>query len=150
MSACMARWRQPLFLRTAWIKRSFQRTGFCGLFLPVLEDSALAERAAQGILGLKDLLLLSTVCGTGLDTIPLPGDVDHSAVTALLIDLGALALRHDKPLTARLMPIPGESAGDEIHFDFPYFADSRVMSLPDQPLSELWTTSGLLDLSRRL
>ena len=138
------------FLADCLDQAQFQRTGFCGLFLPVLEDSALAERAAQGILGLKDLLLLSTVCGTGLDTIPLPGDVDHSAVTALLIDLGALALRHDKPLTARLMPIPGESAGDEIHFDFPYFADSRVMSLPDQPLSELWTTSGLLDLSRRL
>ena len=138
------------FLADCLDQAQFQRTGFCGLFFSVLEDSALAERAAQGILGLKDLLLLSTVCGTGLDTIPLPGDVDQSAVTALLIDLGALALRHDKPLTARLMPIPGKSAGDEIHFDFPYFADGRVMSLPDQPLSELWTSSGLLDLSRRL
>jgi hypothetical protein len=138
------------FLADCLDQAQFQRTGFCGLFLPVLEDAALAARAAQGSLGLKDLLLLSTVCGTGLDTIPLPGDVDHNAATALLIDLGALALRHDKPLTARLMPIPNKSAGDEIHFDFPYFADSRVMSLPDQPLSELWASSGLLDLSRRL
>jgi hypothetical protein len=64
--------------------------------------------------------------------------------------LGALALRHDKPLTARLMPIPRKSAGDEIHFDFPFFADSRVMSLPKQPLSQLWASSGLLDLNRRL
>ena len=138
------------FLADCLDQAQFQRTGFCGLFLPVLEDSVLAARAAQGSLGLKDLLLLSTICGTGLDTIPLPGNVDHSAATALLIDLGALALRHDKPLTARLMPIPNKSAGDEIHFDFPYFADSRVMSLPDQPLSELWASSGLLDLSRKL
>ena len=138
------------FLADCLDQAQFQRTGFCGLFFPVLEDSALAERAADGSLSLKDLLLLSTICGTGLDTIPLPGDVDHSSLTALLIDLGALALRHDKPLTARLMPIPGKSAGDEVHFDFPYFADSRIMSLPKQPLSELWASSGLLDLRPKL
>jgi hypothetical protein len=43
-------------------------------------------------------------------------------------------MRHDKPLTARLMPIPGKSAGDKIHFDFPYFADSRIMHLDARPL----------------
>lgn len=138
------------FLADCLDQAQFQRSGFCGLFLPVLEDSVLAKRAASGRLDLKDLLLLSTVCGTGLDTIPLPGDVDHKSVTALLVDLGALALRHDKPLTARLMPIPRKSAGDEVHFDFPYFADSRVMALPEQPLSELWSSSGLLDLRRKL
>jgi hypothetical protein len=25
------------------------------------------------------------------------------------------------------MPLPGLQAGDPVHFDFPYFADSRVM-----------------------
>ena len=138
------------FLADCLDQAQFQRTGFCGLFLPVLEDSVLAERAAGGGLDLMDLLLLSTICGTGLDTIPLPGDVDHSSLTALLLDLGALALRHDKPLTARLMPIPGKSTGDRIHFDFPYFADSRIMAIPPQPLSELWASSGLVDLSRKL
>jgi uncharacterized protein (UPF0210 family) len=138
------------FLADCLDQAQFQRTGFSGLILPVLEDSVLADRAAEGLLGIKDLLLLSTVCGTGLDTIPLPGNVDQNAVTALLVDLGALALRHDKPLTARLMPIPRKSAGDEIHFDFPYFADSKVMALPEQRLSELWISSGLLDLNRKL
>jgi len=112
----------------------FQRTGFCGLFLPVLEDSVLAEHAGGGILSITHLLLAATICGTGLDTIPLPGDTSADAIYALLIDLGALAMRHDKPLTARLMPIPGKSAGDKIHFDFPYFADSRVMRLDARPL----------------
>ena len=79
-------------------------------------------------------MLAATICGTGLDTIPLPGDTSADSIYALLIDLGALAMRHDKPLTARLMPIPGKSAGDKIHFDFPYFADSRVMRLDARPL----------------
>jgi len=137
------------FLADCLDRALFPRTGFCGLMLPVLEDSVLAKRAAEGQLDLTDLLLVSTVCGAGLDTIPLPGDVDPESIAALLVDLGALALRHNKPLTARLMPIPGKSAGDPIHFDFPYFADSRVMALPAQPLTDLLASSGMLDLSAR-
>ena len=113
----------------------FQRAGFSGLMLPVLEDSILAERAAQGALDLKDLLLYSAVCGTGLDTIPLPGDTTAEEIAPLLLDLAALSQRLDKPLTARLMPIPGKSAGDATGFNFEYFANSRVMALDAQKIS---------------
>lgn len=138
------------FLTDCLDRAQFTRTGFCGLFLPVLEDSVLAERAAQGQLSITHLLLYATLCGTGLDTIPLPGDVSPEALVPLLIDLGTLALRHDKPLTARLMPIPGKKAGDQIHFDFPYFADSRVMNLPAETLSGLLGGSGNLEISPHL
>jgi uncharacterized protein (UPF0210 family) len=113
----------------------FPGTGFCGLMLPVLEDSVLAGRAAEGMLTVKDLLLYSAVCGTGLDTVPLPGDTTAGQMSALLLDLCALALRLDKPLTARLMPIPGKKAGDPTNFDFDYFANSRVMALEAEPLN---------------
>ncbi|NIN51417.1 MAG: DUF711 family protein, partial [Gemmatimonadales bacterium] len=93
-----------------------------------------AARAAEGLLSVTDLLLMATLCGAGLDTVPLPGDTDLESLAAVLMDLGALALRHEKPLTARLMPIPGKVAGDEVQFDFPYFADTRVMALTAQPL----------------
>jgi uncharacterized protein (UPF0210 family) len=112
----------------------FTRTGFSGLMLPVLEDARLAERAAEGRLTIKDLLLYSTVCGTGLDTIPLPGDTSPGQIAALLTDICALALRLDKPLTARLMPVPGKQAGDQTGFDFGYFANSRVMALKAEDL----------------
>lgn len=110
----------------------FPHTGFCGLFLPVLEDSILATRAAQGHLHISDLLHWSAVCGTGLDTIPLPGDISKEALAALLFDVAVLAVRLNKPLTARLMPLPGKAAGDPVHFDFPYFADSAVLRLEDE------------------
>jgi uncharacterized protein (UPF0210 family) len=134
------------FLTDCLDSARFQRTGFCGLFLPVLEDTVLAARASEGILTISDLLLYSTLCGTGLDTIPLPGNASIEALTGLLLDLGAIGLRHTKPLTARLMPIPGKSAGDDVHFDFPYFADSRVMPLPDAPLTGLLDSSDTLDI----
>ncbi|OGO61114.1 MAG: hypothetical protein A2032_04105 [Chloroflexi bacterium RBG_19FT_COMBO_49_13] len=112
----------------------FPRAGFSGLFLPVLEDAILARRAAEGSLGVMELLLYSAVCGTGLDTIPLPGDTSAEHLSAVLLDLASLSLRLAKPLTARLMPIPGKKAGDPTGFDFAYFANSRVMSLNAVPL----------------
>ena len=110
-------------------RANFPHTGFSGFMQPVLEDSVLAKRAAEGTLTVKDLLLYSAVCGTGLDTVPLPGDVNADQIAALLLDLSALALRLDKPLTARLMPIPGKKVGDPTGFDFAFFANSKVMAL---------------------
>ncbi len=113
----------------------FPRVGFSGLLFPQLEDSVLAARAAEGVLTVKDMLMYSAVCGTGLDTIPLPGDTTPEELTPLLLDLAALALRLDKPLTARLMPVPGKQAGEPTNFDFSFFANSRVMPLSSEPLS---------------
>jgi uncharacterized protein (UPF0210 family) len=115
----------------------FPRAGFSGLMMPVLEDAVLAKRAAEGALTVKDLLLYSAVCGTGLDTVPLAGDLTSGQIAALLLDISVLALRLDKPLTARLMPVPGKQAGDPTSFDFGYFANSRVMALDAEPLSKV-------------
>jgi uncharacterized protein len=124
-------------------------TGFSGLMLPVLEDAVLAKRAAEGTLTVKDLLLYSAVCGTGLDTVPLPGDTSVGQIAALLLDLSALALRLDKPLTARLMPIPGKQAGDPTNFDFDYFVNSRVMSLEAEPLKAPFSETRRFTLAPR-
>jgi hypothetical protein len=125
------------FLADALDRAVYRRAGFNGLMLPVLEDAALAARVAEGQLTVNDLLLYASVCGTGLDTIPLPGDTPAEALSALLLDLAALSLRLNKPLTARLMPIPGKQAGDLTGFDFPFFANSRVMGLRAAPLHGL-------------
>lgn len=127
----------------------FPHTGFSGFMQPVLEDSVLARRAAEGALTIKDLLLYSAVCGTGLDTVPLPGDVSVEQIAALLLDLSALALRLDKPLTARLMPIPGKQAGDPTGFDFAFFANSKVMALEAQKLEKAFSGKEIFPLSSR-
>jgi uncharacterized protein (UPF0210 family) len=115
-------------------KAVFPHTGFSGMMLPVLEDATLAKRAAEGSMTIKDMLLYSAVCGTGLDTVPLPGDVTEDQLAAVLLDTASLSMRLDKPLTARLMPIPGKRAGDPTDFDFPFFANSRVMALEAEAL----------------
>ncbi len=126
-------------------RADFPHVGFCGLMMPVLEDSVLAQRAAEGKLRISDLLQWSSVCGTGLDTVPLPGDVSVEALAAILLDVATLSVRLGKPLTARLMPLPGKAAGDPVHFDFAYFADGGVLELPyddrSHPIGRLSTLS---------
>jgi hypothetical protein len=116
-------------LTHAVAQANFPRAGFCGLMLPVLEDPVLGRRSAEGALRLGELLGWSAVCGTGLDTVPLPGDAGVRALERVLFDVAALSLRLHKPLTARLMPLPGKGAGDPVHFDFAYFVDGGVLAL---------------------
>jgi uncharacterized protein (UPF0210 family) len=118
------------FITEAIDRARFPRTGFSGLMLPVLEDVTLARRAAAGELALNDLLLYSAVCGVGLDTVPLPGDVPSHALAGILLDVAALSARLRKPLVARLMPLPGLATGEPTAFDFEYFASGRVMRVP--------------------
>ena len=101
--------------------------GYSGLMLPVLEDPVLAQRAGEGRYGVSDLLLYSSVCGTGLDVVPVPGDTSVDRIGGLVEDLAALAARYAKPLSARLLPIPGARAGDRVSFDNPHLTDGVVM-----------------------
>jgi uncharacterized protein (UPF0210 family) len=130
-------------------RANFPHTGFSGFMQPILEDSVLAKRAAEGMLTIKDALLYSAVCGTGLDTVPLPGDTSADQITPLLLDLSALALRLNKPLTARLMPIPGKQAGDPTNFDFDFFANSKVMALESTPLTRLLSGTESFNIQSR-
>ena len=122
------------FLTSTLDQAQFKRTGFNGLMLPVLEDSGLAKSTFDGNLSVRDLLLFSSVCGAGLDVIPLPGDTTAEELTPILLDLAALSLRLNKALTARLMPIPGKKAGEMTEFDFAFFANSRILPVNSTPL----------------
>jgi uncharacterized protein (UPF0210 family) len=106
-----------------------RRCGYSGLMLPVLEDPVLARRAAEGRYGVRELLLYSSVCGTGLDVVPLPGDSSAGELAALIRDVAAMSIKLHKPLSARLFPIPGKRAGDQAKFDDPFLNDSVVMKL---------------------
>jgi len=101
--------------------------GFSGLMQPVFEDYTIAKRLSENKFNLDSLLLYSTMCGTGLDCIPLPGDISERELFYILLDICTLSIKLDKPLTARLMPIPGKKAGDDVNFDFEYFAPTKVI-----------------------
>jgi uncharacterized protein (UPF0210 family) len=63
-------------------------------------------------------LAYSAVFGTGLEAIPLPGDVTQAQLERIIGDMASLAFKWNKPLTARPIPAPGKKAGDRTNFDF--------------------------------
>ncbi len=103
--------------------------GFSGFMPSVLEDFTIAKRLSEDHFNLDTLLLYATMCGTGLDCVPLPGDISLKELFYILLDICTISLRLKKPLTARLMPIPGKNAGDDVKFDFEYFAPSKIISI---------------------
>lgn len=98
-----------------------KRTGYSGLMVPVLEDSVLARRWAEGTYNIDSLLAYSAVCAGGLDTVPLRGDTTEDQIAHILSDVASLAQKWNKPLAARLLPVPGKKAGDRTEF-----SDSRM------------------------
>jgi uncharacterized protein (UPF0210 family) len=103
-----------------------QQCGYAGLMLPVLEDAVLAKRAIEGRYGLRDLLLFSSVCGTGLDVVPVPGDTSIETLANIIVDVAAQSVKLRKPLSVRLYLIPGAKVGDAVHVDDPLLTDSVV------------------------
>lgn len=113
-------------------------TGYSGLMLPVLEDQRLAdlgrnrwapEGQSKAGLTIQKLLCISSVCGVGIDTVPIPGNVSEDDLSSLILDVAALASRWNKPLSCRVFPVPGGKAGEETTFNSPYMCNSCIFDL---------------------
>jgi uncharacterized protein (UPF0210 family) len=107
-----------------------QQVGYSGLMVPVMEDKLLAQRWAEGSFNTDDLLAYSAVCGTGLDTVPYPGDISAEQMARIFGDVAALAWKWKKPLSARLQPVAGRKAGEQTQFSSPFLFNTTLHALP--------------------
>jgi hypothetical protein len=113
-------------ITTAVKKVPVQQAGYSGLMLPVLEDSVLAKRWESGTVSRDSLMSYSSVCSTGLDAIPLPGDISEHELENIIGDMASLAVKWHKPLSARLLPVAGKKAGDMTEFGSPYLVNIHI------------------------
>ena len=109
---------------------SAKRTGYSGLMIPVMEDTQLARRWAEGTFNLDSILAYSAVCAGGVDTVPLPGDVSEEQIARILGDVAWLAYKWNKPLAARLLPAPGKRVGEKTEFEGGLLTNTTVQPLP--------------------
>jgi uncharacterized protein len=103
-----------------------KRVGYSGLMLPVLEDSVLARRWEAGVISRDSLMSYSAVCSTGLDAVPLPGNISQHDLENIIADVASLAVKWHKPLSARLLPVAGKHVGDLTEFSSPYLVNIRI------------------------
>ncbi|HWX55200.1 MAG TPA: DUF711 family protein [Verrucomicrobiae bacterium] len=115
------------FTVTSAVRRvPVKQAGYSGLMLPVLEDGVLAKRWEAGVIGKDALMSYSSVCSTGLDAIPLPGDISQHDLENIISDMASLAVKWHKPLSARLLPVAGKHAGEMTEFSSPYLVNIRI------------------------
>jgi uncharacterized protein (UPF0210 family) len=107
-----------------------KQVGYSGLMVPVMEDKILAQRWAESTYNVDSLLAYSAVCGTGLDTIPLPGNISSEQMERIFGDVASLATKWNKPLSARLQPIPDKKPGDQTDFQDPFLFNTTLHPLP--------------------
>jgi uncharacterized protein (UPF0210 family) len=107
-----------------------KQIGYSGLMVPVMEDKLLSERWAQGAFNTDDLLAYSAVCGTGLDTVPFPGNIGTEQMERIFGDVASLAWKWKKPLSARLQPVAGKQAGEQTQFSSPFLFNTTLHDVP--------------------
>jgi len=106
-----------------------RKTGYNGLMLPVLEDPTIADRWNAGLVSIDSLMSYSAVCGTGLDTIPFPGDIPVDTLVRIIGDVASLSVKWNKPLSARLLPVAGKHPGDRTEFTDPALLNATIQPL---------------------
>jgi uncharacterized protein (UPF0210 family) len=66
------------------------------------------------------------VCGTGLDTVPLPGEISVEQLSLIIGDMASLAVKWHKPLSARLFPVAGKGPGEVTELDSSFLVNATI------------------------
>ena len=90
--------------------------GLSGAFIPVSEDAGMIDAAVDGTLTLTKLEAMTSVCSVGLDMIAVPGDIEASAISAIIADEMAIGMVNNKTTAVRLIPAIGLKEGDMLEF----------------------------------
>jgi hypothetical protein len=90
--------------------------GLSGAFIPVSEDEGMIAAVNSGALNLEKLEAMTSVCSVGIDMVAIPGDVPASTIAAILADEMAIGTFNNKTTAVRLIPVPGKTVGDTVHY----------------------------------
>ncbi len=115
--------------------------GLSGAFIPVAEDSVLAQAVADGDLSLSKLEAMTSVCSVGLDMVCLPGDTPTEAIAGIIADEMAIGVINHKTTATRLIPVPGKGPGDVARFGG-LFGESAILAVPGADAASRFVTCG--------
>ena len=107
--------------------------GYCGVMLPLCEDTRLSALAKSGhISTIHQLLMISSVCGVGIDTVPIAAlntAERKQRLSGLILDVVGIAYKWDKSLSCRVFPLLHYDVGMITNFDSPYLCNAKVLPI---------------------
>lgn len=102
-----------------------KKTGYCGLMLPLSEDYRLSKLSFENSIRIKDLLLLSSVCGCGIDTVPISIESKNEFIESLIIDSYTISKKWKKPLQLRILPVRNH---ETVTFNSKYLLKTKILN----------------------
>lgn len=102
-----------------------KKTGYCGLMLPLSEDYRLSKMSFENSIRIKDLLLLSSVCGCGIDTVPVNIESKNEFIESLIMDSYTISKKWKKPLQLRILPVKYQEI---IRFKSRYLLKTKLLN----------------------
>ncbi len=115
--------------------------GLSGAFIPVSEDRAMIEAAAEGAITIEKLEAMTCVCSVGLDMIAIPGDTGAATISGIIADEMAIGMVNGKTTAVRIIPVEGKNVGDFAHFGG-LLGDAPVMPVNRKDCSEFVNRGG--------
>ena len=111
----------------------FPSAGFSGVMYSLLEDLELCAINNQRGVTLEQLISLSTMCGCGVDMVPVYGQVKNEELLSVFLDVAGISCRLHKPLGVRILPVPecrrGRAGFTSFHNDSDFVANTRIVDL---------------------
>lgn len=90
--------------------------GLSGAFIPVSEDEGMIAAVEMGALSLEKLEAMTSVCSVGIDMVAVPGDVPATTISGIIADEMAIGTFNNKTTAVRIIPVPGKTVGDTVHY----------------------------------
>ena len=111
-------------------------TGFNGVMYSLLEDSELCAANDKKHVSIDSLILYSSVCGCGLDMVPVPGNILDEELASIILDVACLSIKLNKPLGVRVLPIPHGYVNEYTQFDMDFLTNTRILQVKNINISD--------------
>lgn len=109
--------------------------GFNGVMYSLLEDHLMCSANDKKYLTIDKIISYSTLCGCGLDMVPIPGNILIEELASIILDVAAIAIKLQKPLGVRVLPIPNKEENEFTSFDMDFLTNTRILKLKNLSLN---------------
>ena len=122
-------------LKNLIIESNIKSIGFNGVMFSLLEDNLLSQKNNKREFSIDSLMAYSTVCGCGLDMIPIPGGVFEDEIASIMLDIASISCVLNKPLGVRLLPIPLRKENEYTNFNHDFLYNTRILNITNRSCS---------------
>jgi len=122
-------------IKSLTIQNNAKSAGFNGVMYSLLEDHLMCKSNNKKLLSIDKIIGYSTLCGCGLDMVPVAGNLLVEELASIVLDIASTASKLKKPLGFRVLPIPNKLTNEFTEFDMDFLTNTRVMDLKQLSIS---------------